>query len=193
MKQILFPLFLLFSVNLIGSDHIHYSEQRLVKHYYESAQEMNEFTQLQLRESAAWKNFLLNNGDWYVIFNEFNKKPHRAFGKPIQLLQGNNYYQLAIDFISQNLQDFNIPIDELKLQGVTSSDDYHTITFDQVINGVDIIDSRLVIKLTNDNKVVLFGLDVFNDVLRCFTCFLHCLLHLLTTFYQHLQSFVKQL
>lgn len=165
MRKILFPLFLLFSVNLVASDHIHYSEQRLVKYYYESAQELNEFTQFQLRESAAWKNFLLNNGDWYVIFNEYNKKPHRAFGKPIQLLQGNNYYQLAIDFINQNLQDFNIPIDELKLQGITSSDNYHTINFGQVINGVDVIDSRLVIKLTNDNKVVLFGLDIFNDVL----------------------------
>ena len=37
--------------------------------------------QYQLRNLPNWQNFLLDNGTWYVQFNEANAKPHKGFWK----------------------------------------------------------------------------------------------------------------
>ena len=41
-----------------------------------------------LREQNAWQKFLVNHPHWFVSFNQFNLKPHRAYGEPIDLLNG---------------------------------------------------------------------------------------------------------
>ena len=32
-----------------------------------------------------WQGFMAQHPDWFVIFNESNQMPHRAFGAPIQI------------------------------------------------------------------------------------------------------------
>ncbi|MGZ4118607.1 MAG: hypothetical protein ACXVPY_14060, partial [Bacteroidia bacterium] len=55
--------------------------------------------QKELRERASWKNFLAANGTWYVMFNEENAKPHRAFGNPIPAF-GMDAQSRAMNFIT---------------------------------------------------------------------------------------------
>ena len=38
------------------------------------------------------------------------------------------------------------------------------ILFTQLYNGLDVIDSRLYVKQTKNNEVVVFGLELFNDI-----------------------------
>ena len=77
--------------------------------------------QQSLRESAAWTNFVSANGTWYVIFNEENAKPHRAFGKPISVF-GMDPQTKAMNFITTKLSGFNIPVSELSLRGSSNSE-----------------------------------------------------------------------
>ncbi|MBW8049652.1 MAG: T9SS type A sorting domain-containing protein [Cytophagales bacterium] len=116
-----------------------------------------------LRNSVAWQNFLQKNGPWQVIFNEQNAKPHRAFGSPIQV-SGSDASDKALNFINNELTDFNIPLNELQLVNAFASDHFQYINFTQYHQGLQILNSRLTIKMTLDNKVILWGADVFDNI-----------------------------
>ena len=68
-----------------------------------------------LRNQNPWQNFLAENPHWFVSFNEFNLKPHRAYGEPIVLLNGNTIEDKVMYFITNNLTDFNIPLADISL------------------------------------------------------------------------------
>ena len=68
-----------------------------------------------LREQNAWQYFLSNHPHWFVNFNQFNLKPHRAYGEPIDLLTGNSTADKVMHFITDELSDFNIPIADISL------------------------------------------------------------------------------
>ncbi|MCH8317142.1 MAG: hypothetical protein IIA88_01375, partial [Bacteroidetes bacterium] len=116
-----------------------------------------------LRNSAAWQNFLQKNGSWQVVFNEQNAKPHRAFGSPIQV-SGSDASDKALNFINNELTDFNIPVNELQLVNAFASDHFQYINFTQHHQGLQVLNSRLTIKMTLDDKVILWGADVFDNI-----------------------------
>ncbi len=119
--------------------------------------------QQELRESASWKNFVAANGTWYVIFNEENRKPHRAFGKPISAF-GINAQNQALNFITTKLNGFNIPIADLVYNTTVPSESFNYVHFHQNYQGIKVLNSDLYVKLTTAGKVITFGCDVFNDI-----------------------------
>ena len=119
--------------------------------------------QQELRHSQSWQNFFKNNGEWYVVFNETNQLPHRAYGKPIHV-SGATLEEKALNFISNQLSEFNISIDALKLQNAFGSEKYDYVNFYETYNGLKILDSRLTVKMTKNGDVILFGADVYNDL-----------------------------
>ena len=119
--------------------------------------------QNELRRGKIWQDFLKKNGIWYVDFNEENAKPHRAFGKPIAV-SGANAKEKAFHFITNELNAFNIPVNELNLSNVLSSSSYDYVNFHQLYKGLKVLNSRLTVKLASHGNVVMFGLDVFNDI-----------------------------
>ena len=119
--------------------------------------------QNQLRNRANWQNFVQQNGTWYVIFNEENSKPHRAFGKPVPVF-GVNAKSRALNFIGTHLQDFNIPVAELNFVSSVKSENHEYVNFTQVHDGLQVLNSRLTVKMTLDGKVILFGSDIYTDI-----------------------------
>lgn len=119
--------------------------------------------QAELRERPNWQNFLQQNGTWYVIFNEENARPHRAFGSPVQSF-GANPHARALNFINTKLNEFNLPMSELQFTSVSSSAYYDYVNFSQVYQGLPVLNSRLVVKMTHSGSVVMFGADVFSDI-----------------------------
>ena len=124
---------------------------------------MNNQVQENLRNNSPWQSFLSNYPQWFTYFNEYNYKPHRAFGSPIILSNGNSLEERFLSFVNTNLNDFNIPQD-IVLTRETENDKYINLDFTQYYNNLEIIDSRIYAKLTLDNKLVAFGLDVFSDI-----------------------------
>ena len=124
---------------------------------------MNNQVQENLRNNSPWQSFLSNYPQWFTYFNEYNYKPHRAFGSPIILSNGNSLEERFLSFVNTNLNDFNIPQD-IVLTRETKNDKYINLDFTQYYNNLEIIDSRIYAKITLDNKLVAFGLDVFSDI-----------------------------
>ncbi len=124
---------------------------------------MNNQIQENLRNNSPWQSFLSIYPQWFTYFNEYNYKPHRAFGSPILLSNGYSSEEKFLSFVNSNLNDFNIPQDII-LSRKTENDKYINLDFTQYYNNIEIIDSRLYAKLTLDNKLVAFGLDVFSDI-----------------------------
>ena len=136
------------------------NEIRLVK---VAKRTLNNQYQHYLRNQPNWQNFVLENGAWYVQFNEANGKPHTAFGKPI-LVSGSNPEEQARYFIEHQLQGFGIPTEELELMTITSNAHFNQVFFKQAHQGKEVLASRLSVKLTLDGKVVGFGADVFSHI-----------------------------
>ena len=82
MKRILlFSLSLVFALDLFAAKHNHSDENEV--RYIKEKRVIDPHYQQLLRDGDLWQSFRANNGDWFVIFNEQNQLPHRAFGSPI--------------------------------------------------------------------------------------------------------------
>jgi len=125
--------------------------------YIKEAIHLNTNMQHQLRNQGVWQSFLGNNPNWFVYFNENNQKPHRAFGEGI-------YTSSTSDFISDELSVFNVPITDVLLTSSSENKKYKSYSFTQFYNGLEVLDSRLYLKMNHQSEVVVFGLDVFSDI-----------------------------
>ena len=116
--------------------------------------------QEKLRKSDSWKNYLKAHNNWYVDYNEATQKPHRAYGKPIQV-NGENPETAAMNFIETHLGDWNLPLQDLKFQSQNNSGKYYNVFYIQSYKGLDVINSRVFVKLTKDFRVNTWGTDVY--------------------------------
>ena len=162
MKNTFLLSFLVFiSFNSFAHKHTHHDDYEV--RYIKESMQLNNQIQENLRNNSPWQSFLSNYPKWFTYFNEYNYKPHRAFGSPIILSNGYSSEERFLSFVNTNLNDFNIPQD-IVLSRKTENDKYINLDFTQYYNNLEIIDSRLYAKLTLDNKLVAFGLDVFSDI-----------------------------
>jgi hypothetical protein len=157
----LLSLLIFFSFNSFAHKHTHHDDYEV--RYIKESMQLNNQIQENLRNNSPWQSFLSNYPEWFTYFNEYNYKPHRAFGSPIILSNGYSSEERFLSFVNTNLNDFNIPQD-IVLSRKTENDKYINLDFTQYYNNLEIIDSRLYAKLTLDNKLVAFGLDVFSDI-----------------------------
>ena len=156
MKKILFVIFAtIFCVPVFSGDHFHKDEYEV--RYIKQAIHLNTDVQYHLRNGIAWKEFQSLNPNWYVYFNEHNRKPHRAFGEGISVTNPSN-------FIENNLSVFNVPFGDLRLTSETENKKYKNYIYTQSYQDLEVLDSRLYLKMNQNNEVLVFGLDVFSDI-----------------------------
>ena len=157
---LLLSLLLFFNYSY-ATKHTHHDEYEI--RYVSSDMELNNQTQDYLRNQQAWQSFISLNPNWYTYFNEYNYKPHRAFGTPIDLNNGNSLDERLLNFIYSELSVFNIP-QNLVLERKRENEKYINYDFVQFYNNIEVIDSRLYAKLNLSNQLVAFGLDVFSNI-----------------------------
>ena len=88
-KTCLLLLFTFFLFSLSAITHSHYDENEI--RFVKDKKPLNDQYQSLLRSSGLWQQFQENNPNWFVIFNEQNQLPHRAFGSPIQINSVNDF------------------------------------------------------------------------------------------------------
>jgi len=123
----------------------------------------NQARQEQLRSQQAWSSYTARHSTWQVHFNEENAKPHRAFGKGIPT-SGVSVQDRAMNFIIDELGDFNIPVSDLKLMGESNSPKHNFVNYYQEYSGLKVLNSRMMVKMTLDHEVIMFGADVYDDI-----------------------------
>ncbi|MCH8331937.1 MAG: PepSY domain-containing protein, partial [Bacteroidetes bacterium] len=116
-----------------------------------------------LQNTIAWQNFKQQHGNWYVEFNEVSGMPRRAFGKPISMPAGDMSI-LADNFITNQLNMFEIPVDELIITRIQENKKKYYIDYKQVHQGLEVLYARLTLRVGLNGSVFMFGVDVFNDI-----------------------------
>ena len=147
-----FTLFftILIATNIFASKHNHSDENEV--RYIKENMVLNPQYQEFLRNGHLWQNFRANYPDWFVIFNERNQLPHRAFGSPILIND-------LESFLGAN--NFTLPNDLREFSSVRN-DKYINKTYVQYYNNLEVIGSKLYAKFTLDNELITFGMDVFD-------------------------------
>jgi len=116
-----------------------------------------------LRAQPNWKNFLQQNGHWNVLFNEQSGMPHRAFGKPVSV-PGSDAKSTALNFISNQLGEFRVPMSDMQFNAVATNSKYHYVSFNQFYQGLEILFSKVQVRMTHDYSVNEFTLDCYNNI-----------------------------
>ena len=163
MKNIFTLLLCLFSFSLFAVE----NEETQTKPYSYLSKITHTFDlnyQSNLKQNTAWKGFQQSNPTWYVEFDEASRLPHRAFGTPIPVSFNGDYASTAKSFLINDLEGFNVPMDELELNISSSTDKYHFIDFVQKHKGIEVFFSHATVRFNQNNDVVLFGLDVYNNI-----------------------------
>ena len=86
-SKILFIILTISTSLLYATKHEHIDENE-IRYFKASPLDVNK--QQQLRKGILWQAFLFDNPNWFVMFDENNKLPHKAFGEPIQLSGSSN-------------------------------------------------------------------------------------------------------
>ncbi|MCC7430642.1 hypothetical protein IT568_07360 [bacterium] len=131
----------------------------------------NQIEQQKLLNSQTWQNFTQNKTNWIAIWNEQTELPQRAFGQPFAFTERvtqENATKIATDFLFSIQRDFDFSILELKPVRTDFVLGNYVVFYQQFVNGFEVIDSKVFVKLTSDGKIAEFGLTLAKN-LRNFT------------------------
>ena len=154
-------LLILITTNVFATKCDHHDDYEV--RYITENMQLNNQVQENLRNQVPWQDFLSNHTNWFTYFNEYNYKPHRAFGSPINLNQGSSLEEKFENFVLSDLSVFNIP-SNIILNRKSENDKYINLDYKQIYNSLEVIDSRLYAKFNLKNQLVAFGLDLFSDI-----------------------------
>ena len=126
--NIILSCILFFSNSILATKHTHDDSNEI--RYISEEIRFDNTTQLNLRSQDPWKNFLLENPKWFTYFNEYNYKPHRAFGSPIKLISSGTTEDKVNFFINNNLTEFNLP-NNLYLNNKNSNSKFKHFNYSQ--------------------------------------------------------------
>ena len=146
------PLSLIISICSFATKHDHVDKNEV--RYINTEMELDLKYQEDLRNTKFWQDFIANNPSWFVVFNESNQLPHRAFGSP---LLNSDIFSVLSD------NNFIFPSDLRELTS-NKNDKYINKTYVQYYKGIEVLNSKLYAKYSINNDLLAFGLDVFNDI-----------------------------
>jgi hypothetical protein len=155
--------FLFLSVMAFASGGVKTSDDPLLKTFITNRKQIpDRVYQNHLRALPAWTDFSKKHNSWMVIFNEGNQKPHRAVGAPI-FTGGSSARSVAENFMASELKDFNIP-GGMEFVSTATSSKYHYVNYIQKYQGLEVLFSKVQIKMTHDHGVMQYGLDCFENI-----------------------------
>lgn len=124
----------------------------------------NSDLQLKFSQQIAWKNFSEQNGGWTATFNEETGLPHNAYGTPVNMGLQLDAQSTAWGFISTKLAELQLPMGDLVFRNTAYNQKYSYVNYTQQYNGVEILWSRLQVKVTPDGRIPQFLMNVYNDI-----------------------------
>ncbi len=155
----------LFTNGLMAQSNFDSNSDALLKTFVSNIKRLPDANyQLKLSEQTAWQNFTTQNGKWLVTFNEENQLPHNATGTPVQMNANATPLAAANDFIAGQLGAFNLPISDMIYRNTATNKKYHYVHFNQTYKGLDVLWAHAFVKMTHDNRVMQFMLDVYNNI-----------------------------
>ena len=126
---------------------------------------------LNLNTSASWQSFAGEAGsDWFVQWNTVMGTPHIATGQALALpvvgkLTSTNIESACRSFISTHFDLLKVKSDQLLLADAVQADGCWYAVFQQVYKGLPVFGGQLTMSFTRDDRLIMFGSDVYPDVI----------------------------
>jgi len=122
-----------------------------------------------VKSKQIWHEFNQENPTWKVFFNGTTGKPHRAFGKPIQIsgysdINADNVLEAAISFLEQRKDLFGLYVKDLKLRKSLEINNLWTLSFGQLYNGLEVLLTEVELRIRKDGKVMAFGINTYDNI-----------------------------
>lgn len=160
---------LLLCLFLVGSafaqEHQHADANPNITPYNDAAAALAGYSSLQYNQQAPWKNFITQHPSWGARFDRYTHLPHRAIGAPIVYANGSNDLTAkALSFIQTELSTYEIPVNELVVTRQYNDGKYINVDMKQVHQGSEVLWSRVSMRFTQQNEIVMFGLDAHNNI-----------------------------
>ncbi|MEZ5046392.1 MAG: T9SS type A sorting domain-containing protein [Chitinophagaceae bacterium] len=144
----------------------HYEEKnKNITPYHDSKDALNGRSLKHLYTQTSWTDFQQKYPNWGVRMNRYTGMPHRAVGAAIPFAQGgNDPIAKAKAFLQQELNGFQIPINELIVTRNYNDGKYIHVDFKQRHQNMDVLWSRVTVRFTQDLRIVLFGIDAHKNI-----------------------------
>lgn len=153
------------TLSVFGGSHVLKNDDPLIKIFIKNIKKMPDAQyQQMLRSEPAWQSFISKYPGWGVTFNEENQMPHRAYGNAINTAVAGTPQEVALKFMQTNLNVFNLPFTDIRFKNANTSKKFSYVHFNQQYKGLNVMWSDAYFKLTLKNEVVMFGLDVYNNI-----------------------------
>lgn len=128
-----------------------------------------EIQQRMSSESTPLRAFNARYGEWHVaVWDELTGTPDRAFGEPIQLVNGvvdeTTVVEAALRFVGENADMFGVAPTDLGLKSVRRGRDVFYVQLQQSFGGVPVYDGRVILRIDTAGRLLTFGSDVYPDV-----------------------------
>ncbi|MDA0973028.1 MAG: hypothetical protein O2867_04755 [Bacteroidetes bacterium] len=125
--------------------------------------ELDATFQKNLRSAAAWSSFDAAHPGWMVRFNEDSQLPSRAFGPGVQV-NGTEPIERAYNFLESEAAAFVPDFEELQWVTTTDNGKSHQVFFKQVHEGMDVLFSKAMVKVTYEGKVTSWSTTLQHDI-----------------------------
>lgn len=120
-------------------------------------------------DKLLWDKFTSENGNWNIILSRTTGTPVAAFGKGIQIteiteINENNIRSAADSFIKKYSNVLGSNNSDLKFISSRQIDGHWYVSYSQSTGGMDIINSRLDLRIFKNGKVSAFFSKLYPDV-----------------------------
>jgi Zn-dependent metalloprotease len=133
--------------------------------FHDAIESTNGYSYSTLRKQTAWQTFAKQHPTWGVTFDSRTKLPHRAIGNPIAFAEGgHDAIAKAKAFLNQSFVDFKLPIEEMVVTRNSNDGKYVHVDFKQVHDGLEVINSRIMVRFTQKLEVIMFGIDAHRNL-----------------------------
>lgn len=123
-----------------------------------------------LDRNKALQEFVARTGqDWLVRWNPITGTPHLVTGRPlalagVQKLTSENIKAACLDFVAAEADLLKVRPGQLRLTNKVKAGGRWYVGFGQVHNGVPVLGGQLRMSFTRDDRLIMFGSDVYPDV-----------------------------
>ncbi|MCL3779215.1 hypothetical protein EMN47_02335 [Prolixibacteraceae bacterium JC049] len=113
-----------------------------------------------------YQKFQRENPDWKLSLHPETEQINSAYGKAVVLndfstITNENVEQACLAFMQKYPLLFNMPLEEMALKGIQNYNGKFYVFFEQSINEVKVVDSKLNFVIHETGKVMAFGMNWF--------------------------------
>jgi hypothetical protein len=124
---------------------------------------------IDMSQSPEWQAFTAKHGVWTVSVDKATGMPHRAIGKPVKIsgysrITKENVAEASIAFIKEHIDIFKLDPNNLKFLSATNVKNKWFVAFAQMHQGMEVLLSKVDLRITNDARVISFIDDYYNGI-----------------------------